>query len=106
MDEKVHRLLQEVERLLLQIQHSIPPEVLVVERVRKLMDDIRQDARERVNMSEDKPDHWHTPETDKPEKEPGPYAQDKSREPPGKQRQEAYEESGEAGRATAETFKK
>jgi hypothetical protein len=51
-------------------------------------------------------DHWHKPETDNPEKEPGPYAQDKSRRPPTKERQEQYEKAGEAGRKTGETFKK
>jgi hypothetical protein len=57
-------------------------------------------------MSENKNDHWHAPETDKPEKEPGPYAQDKSRKPPTKERQDQYEKAGEAGRQTGETFKK
>lgn len=51
-------------------------------------------------------DHWHKPETGQPEKEPGPYAQDKSRTSPGKERQEQYEKAGEAGRATGDTFKK
>jgi len=51
-------------------------------------------------------DQWHKTETDRPEKEPGPYAQDKSRTPPGKERQEQYEKSGEAGIQTGETFKK
>jgi hypothetical protein len=51
-------------------------------------------------------DHWHVPETDQPEKEPGPYAQDKSRPVPTRERQKQYEKAGEAGRQTGETFKK
>jgi hypothetical protein len=54
----------------------------------------------------EKKDHWHVPETDKPEREPGPYAQDKSRKPPGKERQQAYEKMGDAGQQTGDTFKK
>jgi hypothetical protein len=57
-------------------------------------------------MTKKQSDHWHAPETDKPEKRPGPYAQDRSRIPPGKERQEAYEKSGEAGHQTGETFKR
>jgi hypothetical protein len=59
-----------------------------------------------MTENKNKPDHWHVPETDKPEKRPGPYAQDRTRKPPGKERQEAYERSGEAGRETGATFKK
>jgi hypothetical protein len=57
-------------------------------------------------MSPKTSDHWHQPETNQPEKEPGPYAQDKSRTPPTKERQEQYEKAGEAGEQTGRTFKK
>lgn len=57
-------------------------------------------------MAENKNDHWKNIGTSKPEKEPGQHAQDKSRKPPAKERQEAYEKAGEAGRQTGETFKK
>jgi hypothetical protein len=57
-------------------------------------------------MSENKhQDHWHAPETDQPEKEPGPYAQDKSRPLPTRDRQKQYEKAGEAGQQTGEMFK-
>ena len=56
-------------------------------------------------MAENKQDHWKDIGTSKPEKEPGPYAQDKSRKPPTKERQAQYEKAGEAGKQTGETFK-
>jgi hypothetical protein len=40
----------------------------------------------------EKKDHWKDIGTDQPEKEPGPFAQDKSRKPPTKeQREKDYE---------------
>jgi hypothetical protein len=43
MDDKIGRLLHEVDRLLLHLGHSVPPEVAVTEEIRKLVDEIRQE---------------------------------------------------------------
>lgn len=41
----------------------------------------------------EKKDHWKEIGTERPEKRPGPYAQDTSREPPSKeQREKDYED--------------
>jgi hypothetical protein len=40
-DDKVERLLAEVERLLIHVGHSIPPEVMVVDEIHKLIREIR-----------------------------------------------------------------
>ena len=48
-------------------------------------------------MNKDKKDHWKETGTDEPEKRPGPFAQDISREPPTKeQRERDYAEGNKA----------
>jgi len=56
-------------------------------------------------MAQNKHDHWKDIGTSKPEQEPAGHAQDKSRKSPAKERQEQYQDAGEAGRQTGETFK-
>jgi hypothetical protein len=57
-------------------------------------------------MAANKKNHWQDIGTSRPEKAPDQYAQDTSRKPPTKERQEDYEKSGEAGRQVGEMLKK
>ena len=50
MEDKIERLLHEVERLLTHIEHSIAPETVVVEQVRQLVKEIKQ---ERADLAGD-----------------------------------------------------
>jgi hypothetical protein len=43
MEQKIDRLLTEVERLLLHVGHHIPPETVAVDDLRKLVAEIRQE---------------------------------------------------------------
>jgi hypothetical protein len=43
MEHKIDRLLTEVERLLLHVEHHIPPETVAVDDLRKLVVEIRKD---------------------------------------------------------------
>jgi hypothetical protein len=47
MDDKIELLMTHVERLLLHVRHSVPPEVVVVDDVEKLIDEIRVERKER-----------------------------------------------------------
>jgi hypothetical protein len=47
MDDKIELLMTHVERLLLHVRHSVPPEVVVVDDVEKLIGEIREERKER-----------------------------------------------------------
>jgi hypothetical protein len=44
MNVKVSELLKEVERLLVHVEHNVPPEVEVVEKVKKLIRELRNEG--------------------------------------------------------------
>jgi hypothetical protein len=46
MDDKVEQLMREVDRLLMHVGYSVPPEVAVIEEIQKLIVQIRAERKE------------------------------------------------------------
>ena len=47
MDDKVELLLTHIERLLMHVRHSVPPEVVVVDDIERLIDELRAERKDR-----------------------------------------------------------
>jgi hypothetical protein len=46
MDDKVERLLSEVERLVMHLRHHVPPEVVNIDELMRLVDEMRLERNE------------------------------------------------------------